>query len=315
MSTIAARRRRPLLPRLSSLDESNPLVPWLLLLPHALFFFAFIVYPVGRGLLISLQRWDPLRSEVPFVGLQHYIDLLTPTSAQFGPFWSSMLNTGFFTVIATPLLIALALGLALLLNKPIRGRSIFRSIFFLPSILSVSVISIVWRWLFGDDIGVLSIVLRNAGITPPHFISDSGWAWIPILLSTLWWTVGLNMVLYMAGLAGISESYDEAAQLDGAGTWRRFRSITWPLLAPTTLFVTVTTVLASAQLYGQSLLITDGGPDRSTTSVMMYITQQAFESNQMSSATAMSFVFGVFMLAVTIVQFRSMTRGVKGPQA
>lgn len=295
------------------LDQSNPLIPYLLLLPHAVFFLWFTIYPVFSGLLISLQRWDPLRDNPPFVGFEHYAKLFDPASLQFQKFWGSMINTSVFVLISVPLLVIVALLLALALNRPVRGRSFFRSVLFLPTILSVSVVSLLWRWMFGDDIGLIDSALASIGIQAPHFLTTTGWAWVPIVASTVWWSVGLNMMLYLAGLSGIPESYDEAAQLDGANVWERFRYITLPLLSPTTLFVTVTTILASFQMFGQAQLITGGDPRESTTTVLMYITNEAFTNNQISSATAMSFVFGALMLVVTVAQFRAMARGVKGP--
>ncbi|HEX2864013.1 MAG TPA: sugar ABC transporter permease, partial [Deinococcales bacterium] len=128
----------------------------------------------------------------------------------------------------------------------------------------------------------------------------------------VWWTIGFNMTLYIAALGGISRSYYEAAEIDGAGAWAQFRFITLPLLGPTTLFITVTTVLASFQLFGQSQVITAGGPTRSTQSVIMYITEQGFTNYQMSSASAMAFMFGLIMLVFTVLQFRIMAKDLQG---
>jgi len=297
------------------LDQTNPLIPYALLLPHAIFFVAFIIYPLLRGFVISLQRWDPLRDDVPFVGLAHYARLLDPASAQFQKFWSSLGNTLFFVAVTTPLLVALALLLAFLLHRKIRGRGFMRSAFFLPTILSVSVVSILFRWMFADRIGLVPAMLADLGISMPSVLTTRWLAWIPIVLATVWWQVGTNMMLYLAGLAGISESYNEAAAVDGANTWQRVRHITLPLLMPTTLFVSVTTILNQFQMFGQSDLITDGGPAESTTTTIMYITTEAFLNNQLSSATAMSFVFGLVMLIVTAVQFRAMTRDISKPGA
>ncbi|MGI8746742.1 MAG: carbohydrate ABC transporter permease, partial [Deinococcus sp.] len=147
---------------------------------------------------------------------------------------------------------------------------------------------------------------------PIPFLSTEWLAWIPIVVGTVWWTVGFNMTLYLAALGNISESLYEAASLDGATAWQQFRGITLPLIAPQTLFVIVTSALASLQLYGQSLVITNGGPTRTTQSVIQYITEEGFSNNQAASATAMAFAFGLIMLVFTAAQFRTMARDVRG---
>jgi multiple sugar transport system permease protein len=299
--------------RATALDESNPLVPYAFLLPHALLFFAFMVYPLVFGFWISVVRYDPLQDTQPFVGLANYARLLDPSMPQFQRFWGALGNTLLFVALAGPLLIAVALGLALQLHQPIFGRTFFRSVFFMPGILSVSVISILWRWIFNERNGLVNVALNGIGVPQVSFLTTAGLVWTPIVVATVWWTVGFNMTIYLAGLSAIPESYYEAAQLDGAGPWARFRHITLPLLAPTTLFVLVTTMLATFQLFGQSLLITNGGPERSTQSSIMYITQEAFTNNQLSSATSMSFVFGLLMMIVAVIQFRGATGGMERP--
>ncbi|RIH78560.1 Lactose transport system permease protein LacF [Calidithermus terrae] len=295
--------------RLFALDDSNPLVPYLYLLPHAVFFFVFIVYPVGYGLWVSFHRWDLLGGQQEFVGLTYYRNLFDPSTPQSQFFWKSLLNTTLFTLVSTPLLVGAALGLAVLLYRPIFGRAVFRAIFFMPGILSVSVMGILWRWMFDNQSGLVNVIRQEFwGLPVIQFLTTEGWAWVPIIVGTVWWTVGFNMTLYLAALGGISQSVYEAADIDGAGPWAKFRHITVPLLAPTTLFITVTTVLASFQLFGQSQVITNGGPARSTQSVIMYITEEAFSNYQLSSASAMAFVFGALMLVFTVIQFRLMVK-------
>jgi multiple sugar transport system permease protein len=290
--------------RFRSLDSANPLVAWLFLLPHALLFLAFVVYPILSGLWISLHRYNPLATDQAFVGALFYqrlFDFSTPEAANF---WRAMAQTAFFTAVVVPILIALALFLALLLQRPILGRGAFRTIFFIPTVLSVSVMAILWRWMSADQFGLVNVLLDDIGLPSIPFISREWLAWIPIILGTTWWTVGFNMTLYLAALSSIPQTYYEAAELDGAGAWGRFRHITFPLLMPATLFVAITTVLSSLQLYGQSQLITNGGPTRSTQSAMMVITEQAFTNHQLSSATAMSLVFGVVLVLFAALQFR-----------
>lgn len=287
------------------------LEPYLYLLPHALLFFVFTVYPIGYGIYIATHRWDLLNPVQAFVGSEFFRNIFTPDTPQFQFFWRTLLNTAFFTAVSVPLLVASALGLAVLLHRPIFGRTFFRAVFFMPGILTVSVMGILWRWMFDNQIGLVNAA-RGAltGASPIPWLSTEGLAWVPIVVGTIWWTLGFNMTLYLAALSNISQSLYEAASLDGATAGQQFRFITWPMLGPITLFVTVTTALASFQLFGQSLVITNGGPNRSTQSVTQYITEEAFTNAQYSSAAAMGFVFGLFMLIFTAAQFRLMARDV-----
>ena len=296
-----------------SLNDNNPLVPYLYLLPHAVFFFVFIVYPVAYGIWVSTHRWDPLAPTAPYVGFEFYRNVFDPTTPQGEFFWKSLLNTLLFTAVSVPLLVGTSLGLALLLQRPIFGRTVFRAIFFMPGILSVSVMGILWKWMFQNQSGLVNIVRQESfGLPAIPFLTVEGWAWVPIIVGTVWWTIGFNMTLYLAALGNISESLYEAASIDGAGPWHKFRAITFPLLTPTTLFVAVTTVLASFQLFGQSRVITNGGPNRSTLSVIHYITDEAFGRFQFSQATAMAFIFGACMLVFTAIQFRIMAKDMQG---
>lgn len=314
MSVVTASvRRRPQRGSLMALNESNPLIPYLFLVPFFVFFLVFTIYPVIFGLWVSVHRYDPLMPVQPFVGLENYARLFDPSAPQSSFFWRTLLNTAFFTLVSVPLLVVVSMMLAILLHQPIFGRSVFRAIFFMPGILSVSVMGILWKWMFDNQSGLINII-RDQYLKLPTipFLTTEWFAWIPIVVGTIWWTIGFNMTLYLAALGGISQSYYEAAQIDGAGPWAQFRYITLPLLSPTTLFVAVTTVLASFQLFGQSQVITNGGPTRTTQSVIMYITEEAFSNNQFSSATAMAFVFGLLMLVFTVFQFRLMTRSNRG---
>lgn len=305
LSTRRPKRRRG---SVFALNDANPLIPYLFLLPHALLFLAFIVFPIGFGVWISLHRYDPVASTQPFVGLEYYRQLFDPSTPQFELFWQAMRNTAFFVVVSVPLLVGYSLLLALQLQGPILGRALFRAVFFLPGVLAWTVVGVLWRWLFDNQSGFVNALLTQFGRDAVPFLTTEGLAWVPIVAATLWASVGFNMTVYLAALSGISRSLYEAAELDGASSWAKFRFITWPMLSPTTLFVTVTTVLASFGLWFQSVFITNAGPNRSTLSVIQYLTSEAFSNVQYSSATAMSFVFALALLAFTAVQFRLMVR-------
>lgn len=310
--SVPVSRARTASPNRRSADGSL-VVPYLYLLPFALFFVVFVVYPILYGFWVSLHRWDLLAETRPFVGLAYYLQLFDFNTPQAQFFWNAMKNTVFFTAISVPLLVATALGLAVLLYRPIFGRAFFRAVFFLPGILTVSVMGILWRWMFDNQIGLVNAIRTDLfGGQPIPWLSQEGLAWVPIIVGTIWWTIGFNMTLYLAALGNISQSYYEAADIDGASVWTKFRYITWPLLAPVTLFVFVTTALASFQLFGQSLVITNGGPNRTTQSTIQLITEEAFTNNQFSSATAMAFLFGLVMLIFTFLQFRIMARDARG---
>ncbi|MBZ9712915.1 carbohydrate ABC transporter permease [Deinococcus multiflagellatus] len=291
------------------------LEPYLYLLPHAALFFMFTVYPIGYGLYISLHRWDLLNNTQTFVGTEFFRNLFTSGTPQFEFFWRTLWNTTFFTLVSVPLLVAAALGLAALLHRPIFGRTFFRAVFFMPGILTVSVMGILWRWMFDNQIGLVNAARDlMTGAPPIAWLSTEGLAWVPIVVGTVWWTVGFNMTLYLAAMSNIPHSLYEAAALDGATGGQQFRFITWPMLTPITLFVVITTALASFQLFGQSLVITNGGPTRSTQSVIQYITEEGFTNSQISSAAAMGFVFGLMMLVLTAAQFRLMARDVQSTE-
>lgn len=302
---MAAAPSRPRIRPRRSAASGPPWMPYAYLVPHAVLFGVFIVYPVAFGVYVSLHRWNILSDDQRFVGLQFYTRLLTPGTPQYDFFWKTMGNTALFTVMTVPLLLLTALGLALLLERPIPGRAFFRAVFFLPTILSVSVMGLTWRWMFENQTGLVNVLLELIPFTRAMpFLTNVGWAWVPIVLGTMWWTVGFNMILYGAALAAIPRTYYEAAMIDGAGAWARFRHVTWPQLSPVTLFALVTTTIASFQVFGQPQVITNGGPLRTTQSVMMYITEEAFSNFQFASAAAMSLTFGVLLLLVTAFQFR-----------
>ncbi|BDP43726.1 hypothetical protein DAETH_36950 (plasmid) [Deinococcus aetherius] len=302
------RAARPLL------NDAHPLVPYAYLLPHAALFLVFIAFPVGYGLWISLHNWNPLESASPWVGARYYLALLSASTPEAEYFWNALRNTVLFTVLSVPLLVGVSLALALQLQRPIFGRALLRAIFFAPGILSVTVMGLLWKWMFQNQVGLVNVVLEQyLGRPTVNFLTAEGWAWVPLVVGSVWWGVGFNMTLYLAALSNIPHALYEAAELDGAGSWARFRFITWPMLTPTTLFVGVTTALGSLQVFGQIQLITGGGPARGTQSVIGYITEEAFTNNNYSSATAMAFAFGVLMLGLTAAQFRLMTGSLREP--
>ncbi|HEY0733755.1 MAG TPA: sugar ABC transporter permease [Herpetosiphonaceae bacterium] len=278
--------------------------PYLFILPHLIFFLAFLAWPFFYGIYISLFNFDFLRPEFrPFVGLENYANLLiNRNSIQFGDFWRSMGNTGWFLLYSVPPLVIIALLLAVLLNGNYRGRNIFRGIYFAPYALSVTVAAVLWRWIF-DQGGLVNFWLGNLNLTQPAWLSAIPWSWIAITVCTVWWTIGFNTVIFLAALQDIPDSLYEAASIDGANTIQKFFSITIPMLRPVLIFVITITLIASANLFGQPWIMT--GPFYLPTEpVMMRIYSEGITQNRMGSAAAMSVLFAAMLLILTTINFR-----------
>jgi multiple sugar transport system permease protein len=278
---------------------------YLFLAPFLILFAVFVVGPAIFGLWISLHRWNSLVPLHPFAGLQNYIDLFTPGSLTFGDFWQSMGATGIFVVSSAPFLVIVPIVAAVLLNQKIRGTSLFRGIFFAPYVLGVAVIGVIWKYLLDPQSGVLNHVLALVGLpsTTPWTV-DVPWAWISLVGVTVWWTSGLNTVIVLAGLKGIGAELYEAAALDGAGPVQQFFNVTLPGLRPVMVFVTTTTILASANMFGQSYLLTQGGPGHATRTAIMYIANEGLSQGQMGAASAMSYILFAILAVISIINFR-----------
>ncbi|HEX5829271.1 MAG TPA: sugar ABC transporter permease [Candidatus Limnocylindrales bacterium] len=297
--TRADRRRR--------IGES-PITPYLFILPHFLLFSVFILFPFFFGIWISLHDSTPLR-EGPFVGLRWYQQLFDPDSILFARFWNTVWNTVIFVLISTPLLVGVGLALAALLNTRIRGRNVFRAIYFVPWTLSVSVISLVWWWMFNSNAGYIAIFFRETLGLDINWLASNPAAWIAILTATLWWTIGFNTIIFLAGMQGISADLYEAASVDGANRWQQFRSITLPSLRPILLLVVTLQIIASFQLVGQPQLMTGGGPPSAlggeTTPVLLHVYNIGFQGRrELSIAAAMALVVAAMMVVVSVVNFR-----------
>jgi multiple sugar transport system permease protein len=269
--------------------------------PYLVLFGTFVVAPIIYGLWISLHQWDFLLPGKPFVGLQNYVDLFTGGSTTSEPFWQSMRATAIFTLISVPLLMVIPLALAVALNKKFHGRNAVRAIFFAPFVLGVAVIGLLWRYLLDPNVGVINYYLDQLGFDRIPFTTATPWVWLALVVPTIWWTAGYNMVIFLAGLQDISAELYEAAELDGANAWQRFRNVTLPGLRPVTVFVFTITILASANLFGQSYLITQGQPGGETRSAIMQIGEEGLRRFNMGSASAMSTVLTVALLLVSLV--------------
>src|ERR671920_522833 len=279
--------------------DASPLTAYLFMAPYLLLFSVFIVIPVVFGIWVSLHNWDPLLPVKPFVGLQNYLDLITPGSTTFGPFWNSMEATGKFTLYSVPLLVVIPLLVALILNQKIRGIQFFRAMYFAPYVLGVAVIGILWRYLLDPNVGLVNYYL---GAKIP-WITALPWAWVSLVGVTVWWTLGFNTVIYLAGLQDIDPALYDAAKVDGANGWQRFVNVTLPGLRPGLLFIITVTILASANMFGQSYIITQGAPGEETTTAIWYIAEQGLRFFKMGPAAAMSYVLALALAVVSLANF------------
>jgi multiple sugar transport system permease protein len=269
--------------------------PWLFLAPYLVLFTLFVAIPVLYGLWMSLHNWDQFLDEKPWAGLSNYTELFTPGSAKAGPFWSAMRATGIFTILSVPLLVVLPLGVGMLLNERFPGRSFFRAMYFAPYVLGVVVVSMVFRFVLDPNIGALNHLL---GTTTP-WTTALPWGWISLVGMTVWWTMGFNAVIYLAGLQDIDRQLYDAAAVDGASPWQRFRNVTVPGLRPVFVFVVTVTLLASANMFGQAYLTTQGAPAEKTRTAIMFIAEEGFLDFHLGSAAAMSYVLALFLMALS----------------
>lgn len=278
---------------------------YLFLAPFLILFCVFVLAPAIYGLWISLHSWNPLLPNQPFVGLENYTQLFTRGSLTSGDFWESMRATGIFTLASVPFLLVIPLLIAVLLNQKIRGGIVFRAIFFAPYVLGVAVIGVIWKYLLDPQLGVVNHLLGLFGLpSDVPWTVDVPWVWISLVGVTIWWTLGFNTVILLAGLQGINKELYDAASVDGAGAMRKFFSVTLPGLRPVLSFVTTVTILASANMFGQSYLITHGGPGHATRTAIMYIADEGLSQNQMGAASAMSYVLFALLAVVSLVNFR-----------
>ena len=284
--------------------------PYLFILPHLIFFLLFIGYPFFNGLYISTLEFDYLRPErTRFVGAQNYVNLFTPGTVQYNEFWNSVGNTLEFVLISVPPLVVIPLFLAVMLNTNTPGRNIYRAIYFAPWVLSVSVVGLLWWWIFQSQGGLLTYYLNDLGIPSPRWLSTMPWAWVSILVATVWWTMGFNMIILLAALQDIPGSLYEAASIDGATNWQAFTSITLPMLRPVMIFIVVITIIASFNLLGQPFFMTGGGPAQpegggATQPVMLRIYNEGFVRPFQGSAAAMSVVVAVMIMAFSLANFK-----------
>jgi len=276
------------------------LTPYLFLVPGLLLFAVFRVYPLLDGLRLSFTSARLGRAQYAWVGLANYERLLEDTR-----FHVSLWNTAFYTVASTLPILAIPLVLAVALNRGIALKTFLRSAFFFPFTLSVVTVGLTWLWLLDPVVGPFNYYLKALGLPVRSWLADPATAMWAIILTTVWWVAGYYLVIYLAGLQDIPRELYEAAAIDGAGGWRSFWSITLPLLRPVLLFVFVTHIIGSFQIFGQVFVLTQGGPGDATRTVVQHLYETAFQNFfHFGSASAMAWVLFAVILGFSALQFR-----------
>jgi ABC-type sugar transport system permease subunit len=270
----------------------------IILVPILGFFLIYVYFPTLYSFYLSLFK-TRLITPVNFIGFQHYLDVLKDSY-----FWSALKNTFFYTVGAVIGNFVFGLGLALLLDSKIAGKIFFRSIFFIPYIIPYATLVILWWWLLDPVYGLINYLLSSIGIQAIPWLSSSNWVIPSFILINIWKRVGFNAVLFIAGLQTIPEELYEAATVDGANWWCKFRYITLPLLRPITLFVISMTMIYSLQLFIEPFVMTQGGPGHASTSVVYLLYQTAFASYNMGKASAIAVILFVIISLLTFILMR-----------
>jgi multiple sugar transport system permease protein len=300
VSTPTRARRGPRLTH----SQRDRLSGYVFIAPQFLGFVVFLGIPVLLVFWYSMFDWDILRGTAPFVGLDNYQQMIED------PLFGTVLrNTLIFSLGLVPANLALALTLAVILNQRLLGTTIFRTLFFAPVVVSLVAWAIVWQFLLQAD-GGINLALQAIGFDGPNWLRESQWAMPSVIAVQVFKNVGLNMVLFLAALQSVPVEIQEAARVDGAGTFRVFRRITLPMIAPTVLLVSIITVIGSFQVFATIVVLTGGGPGNSTNVLVYYVYQQAFQRFTAGYAAAGAVVLFVIVMVLTIIQWQLRKRWV-----
>ena len=269
---------------------------WAFALPWIIGFLVFTLYPICMSIYYSFTDYDVLRPPF-YIGWLNYQDMWEDEL-----FWRSLGNTVYYAVLSVPLGLALGLGIALLLNSEIKGIAVYRTLFYLPSIVPVVASSILWLWIFNPQYGILTNIVVAFGVRAPGWLSDPKWAKNSLILMSLW-SAGGGMIIYLAGLKNIPRVYYEASELDGARRWTQFIHITLPMLSPTLFFQLIMNTIGAFQVFTQAFIMTNGGPNDSTMFYVYYLYNNAFRFWKMGYASALAWVLFIIIMALTGLNF------------
>lgn len=282
-----------------TLARRDALFGFLFISPQVLGFLTFVVGPIVVVFIYSMSQRNLLTGQNTFVGFDNYVTMFTRDAV----FRKVLVNSLVFTAGLVPVNIALALLLALLLKDPRPGVTLFRTVFFAPVVTSAVAWAIVWRFMLQNETGTINQLLQLVGIVGPNWLREGGWAMTSVIGTRVLKSVGLNMIIYLAALQGVPREYGEAARIDGASSWQVLRRITIPILAPTTLLITIITIVGSMQVFDTIMLMTGGGPANATMVLVYYIYQQGFQFFSTGYASALAVILFFVTLALTIVQW------------
>lgn len=272
---------------------------WMFVAPWIIGFVIFGLYPIITSFYYSMTRYDVLR--IPqYIGLANYQHLLFEDPV----FWTSVWNTLFYTVIRVPIAIFLSLILAVLVNQAVRGMRWFRTMYFIPSIVTGVVLSVLWLWIFNPEYGLINAALARINIDGPLWLQDPFWSKPALIIMSLWSVGGPRMLVFLAALQGISQQLYEAIELDGGGWWAKFRHVTVPTISPVLFLWAVLEVIASLQVFVEAYVMTEGGPLQSTLFYNLYLYQKAFDDFEMGYASAMAWILLVITLVATWAQVK-----------
>jgi multiple sugar transport system permease protein len=292
LQTSGARRKR------GGPRSREALHAYVFMAPAILGLLLFTLGPVIASLLLSFTEYN-LLSPPKWVGPANYVEM-------FGEelFWQAFRVSAIYSVVSVPLGLGLALGLAVLLNHKMRGVTFFRSVYYLPTVISGVGVAMLWRWLFNAEFGIINVLLGKVGIDGPAWLVDQRWA-LPALIITSVWGIGGTTLIFLAGLQGISQELYEAADIDGAGRWSQFRNITLPLLSHVTFFNLVLGIIGALQVFTDAFVITRGGPNHATLFLSVYLYQHAFLYLNMGYAAAIAWFIFIIVLVLTLMVFKS----------
>jgi multiple sugar transport system permease protein len=266
--------------------------------PQLVVLLVFALFPLVMSLTLAMMKWDGFGKK-SFVGFKNFAYTFTDPD-----FLIALKNTTFYTLMVVPGSIILGILVAVGLNK-VRGKLFYRIFYYMPSITISVAVSVVFLWIFNSDFGLINIYLKQwFGIEGPKWLTDTRLVMPSIAMLSIWWGVGGNMILFLAGLQGISSSYYEAAQIDGASKWQQFRNITLPLLTPTTFFATIVSIIGSFQVFDQSFVLTGGGPAKASYSLVYHIYQRAFIDFTFGRSAAAAVLLFLIILVLTVIQLR-----------
>lgn len=272
---------------------------YFMILPAFILTAIFVMYPIVDSFLISFYKWDMLSVSKPFVGITNYIYIF-----QDPLFLQALSNTVLYVVSFVPCVIALGLITALLLNQKIRFLTFFRSAMFIPYVTSLAATGIIWQWIFNDQFGLLNYFLGLFGVSAQNWLNDPQWTLFNMVVMGVWQNLGYVTVIFLAGLQGISREYYEAAAVDGAAWWHKFRMITFPLLSPTTYFVLILTTIDAFKVFLQVYVLygESPGPNNSGMTLLYYMFDKGFNDYHMGYATASAYVLFMIIFIFTLAQ-------------